>query len=99
MKIFSEVENALKCYKIKLILFLIFNFLFMLFFWYFITAFCQVYQNTQINWLFNCISSVLVRFLFEVLICFLFAKLYLMAASVDYWTFYKFMLFVYDFSC
>ena len=99
MKIFSEVENALKCYKIKLILFLIFNFLFMLFFWYFITAFCQVYPNTQINWLFNCISSVLVRFLFEVLICFLFAKLYLMAASVDYWTFYKFMLFVYDFSC
>ena len=50
-KNFSNGENALnsiiKCLKIKLALFFVFSFLFMSFFWYFISCFCAVYINTQ----------------------------------------------------
>ena len=98
-RIFTEVENALKYYKIKLILLLIFQFIFLLFSWYFVTSFCQVYQNTQINWLANFLSAVLIRFVIEIVICIISAKLYLISAHIDYVTFYKFMLFIYDFSC
>ena len=97
--IFTEVENVLKYYKIKLILILFFQFIFLLFSFYFITAFCQVYQNTQIIWLTNCLSAVLIRFVIECIICLIYAKLYLISAHIDYKTFYKFMIFLYDFSC
>ena len=97
-KIFKEVEDVLKCYKIKLIILLIFQFLIIMFFFYFITAFCQVYPNTQANWLMNSLFSLLIRFVFEMLVCLLFAKFYQISASIEYVCFYKIMLFIYDFS-
>ena len=36
-----------KCIKIKFIIFFLFSLLLMLFFWYFISCFCAVYNNTQ----------------------------------------------------
>ena len=45
IKMSKEVEN---CLKIKFILFFIFTFLFLCFFWYYISCFCAVYKNTQI---------------------------------------------------
>ena len=36
------------CVKIKLAIFFIISFIFMVFFWYFISCFCAVYKNTQI---------------------------------------------------
>ena len=41
-------NRIIKCLKIKLAIFFILSFLFMLFFWYFISCFCAVYKNTQI---------------------------------------------------
>ena len=98
-KIFSEVEDSLRYYRIKLVLLLLFQFIVIIFFWYFITAFCQVYQKSQIYFLFNSLTSVLIRFVFEVLICSLFAKLYNISYSIESYSFYKFIMFVYDFNC
>ena len=97
MRVFAKVENALKYYKIKLGFFLFFVLVLILGFCYFITAFCQVYPNTQTSLLINCLISILIRFVVELLLCLLFAKLYLVAAKVEYVCFFKFMLFVYDF--
>ena len=44
MKISKGIE---KCLKIRLVIFFILCFLFLLFFWYFISCFCGVYLNTQ----------------------------------------------------
>ena len=44
----EKSESIKKCLKIKMIIFSLISFLFMLFFWYFISAFCSVYKNTQI---------------------------------------------------
>ena len=39
--------SIIKCIKYKIIIFYCFTFLLFLFFWYLISAFCAVYQNTQ----------------------------------------------------
>ncbi len=43
----QRIFDILDCMKRKLTGFFIFTFLFFLFHWYFISAFCAVYQNTQ----------------------------------------------------
>ena len=43
----ERIVDILKCVRWKLIGFFIFTFLVFLFHWYFISAFCAVYQNTQ----------------------------------------------------
>ena len=39
----------IKCLKIKIILYFILNFIFLILFWYYISCFCLVYKNTQIH--------------------------------------------------
>ena len=43
----NRVFNIIKCIERKLIAFFVFTFFVFLFHWYFISAFCAVYQNTQ----------------------------------------------------
>ena len=43
----EKILNILDCIKRKLVGFFTFTFLLFLFYWYFISAFCAVYQNTQ----------------------------------------------------
>lgn len=49
-----------KCHKIKVIIFYIFVSLVMLFFWYFISAFCGVYVNTQKHLLIDTLVSFVI---------------------------------------
>ena len=43
------VKSTEKCLKIKLLIFFVLNFLFILFFWFYLSSFCAVYRNTQIH--------------------------------------------------
>ena len=43
----EKIMNILECIKRKVVAFFTFTFLLFLFYWYFISAFCAVYQNTQ----------------------------------------------------
>ena len=47
----------MKCIKIKIIVYHAFTFILFLFFWYLISAFCAVYENTQRIFLTDSISS------------------------------------------
>ena len=42
----EKYKDILKCMKIKLIFFIIIEFLLILFFWYYVTAFCEVYHSS-----------------------------------------------------
>ena len=53
----EKIIKILKCIKIKLIVFYIFNFILAIFFWYFVTCFCAVYKNTQLIFLKDSIVS------------------------------------------
>jgi hypothetical protein len=55
----QRIFDILDCMKRKLTGFLIFTFLFFLFHWYFISAFCAVYQNTQLIYLRDSAISIL----------------------------------------
>ena len=56
----KSVMNIFKCIKIKLISFFCFIFLLLFFYWYTVSSFCAVYENTQIVF----IKDSLLSFLF-----------------------------------
>ena len=47
----AKMVNIMKCLNIKFICFFVINFIFLLFFWYYLSCFSIVYKNTQIYFL------------------------------------------------
>ena len=60
----GSIFVILKCIKIKLIVFFMFTFILFIFYWYFISAFCSVYQNTQMIFIKDSASSFLTGLLY-----------------------------------
>ena len=52
-----RLYSVLRRIKLKIILFYIFTFIMFMFYWYLITCFCAVYENTQIAFIKDSISS------------------------------------------
>ena len=52
-----KLRGILKCIKIKLVSFFIFTFIILGCYWYIVSVFCAVYENTQIIFLKDCLSS------------------------------------------
>ena len=96
--IFYEVENVLKKFKIKIFILLLIETIFILFFWYFVTAFCHVYSSTQTSWLLDTFLAILSRFVLEIIFGFIFAKLYRISVASNCETLYKILICIYDFS-
>ena len=63
-KIYEKADNIKKCLIIKYILFFIISFLFLIFFWYYLSSFCAVYKNTQIYLVINTILSYNINILY-----------------------------------
>ena len=97
-EIYSEILNIFKKYKIKLIILFTIEIVLILFFWYFVTAFCHVYSNTQTSWLLDTFLSILSRFIMELIFAFLYGKLYQISVASNFETLYKIVLFLYDFT-
>ena len=97
-EILLEIEDILNKYKNKIIILIIIELILMIFFWYFVTAFCHVYKATQISWLIDSSLSILFRAIIELLISFGLAKLYGIAVSVRSHCTYKLVMFLYNFS-
>ena len=60
----NSYKKYLKSSQIKLGIFFLMQFLFLLFFWYFTSSFCAVYVNTQKHLFKNCIISFLFSMIF-----------------------------------
>ena len=43
----KKASDIINCLKLKFVLFFILSFIFLLFFWYYLSCFCAVYINTQ----------------------------------------------------
>ena len=97
-EIYSEILNIFKKYKIKLIILFTIEIILILFFWYFVTAFCHVYSSTQTSWLLDSFLSILSRFIMELIFAFLYGKLYQISVASNFETLYKIVLFLYDFT-
>ena len=59
----EKIIDAIQCMKRKLIGFYVFTFLLFLFYWYFISAFCAVYQNTQKIFILDSFISIIIQFI------------------------------------
>ena len=95
-QILLEVEQILKMHKIKIIILIIIENILILFFWYYVTAFCHVYSSTQLSWLLDSFLSILSRIIIELLLSLGFAKLYRIAVEANSHIIYKIVLFFYS---
>ena len=75
-KIITNLGKIFKVLKIKILLFFIIELLLLLFFFYFTTAFREVYKKTQTSWLIDCIISLLISIIGEILFSFIITILY-----------------------
>ena len=91
----KEIENILKSYKIRTIIFIIIELILMLFFYYYVTIFCHVYSSTQISWIWNSFLSILSRIIIDLLLTLLFAKLYRIGVESNVKIIYKISLLFY----
>ena len=95
-EIFDELKKIFSQLKCKIIFFIIFEFTIMLFFYYFVTAFCEVYKNTQISWLEDFLSSFIFSFVWGIMEAFLIALFYIISLKKRSKVIYKISLFLYS---
>ena len=75
------IFRIFRCIKIKLIIFFVFTFILFAFYWYFVSAFCAVYQNTQTTYIKDSVSSYLTGLLYPL-------ALYLIPSSLRMLSFF-----------
>ena len=61
------VYKTLQCIKIKFIFYFIFSFTLLLFYWYFVSTFCAVYENTQVIFIKDVMTSFGLNLLYPLL--------------------------------
>ena len=93
--IYNNLLEIFKCMKIKIVCYIIIEFLLMLFFLYFITAFCEVYRDTQMSLLYDFFISFILSIPLELLISFIISLLYIAAIKLQIKFLYNISLFSY----
>ena len=96
LKIIDKITKLTKILKIKITIFIFFEFLLMLFFYYFVTAFCEVYNKTQISWLYDFFISFIISFFAEIIFAFMIAIMYFSSKGCKMKIIYKITLFLYN---
>ena len=91
----TSLSKLYKNLKIKIVVYIIIEFLFMPFFFYFITAFCEVYKDTQLSWLYDSFISFLFSILLELLISFFISFIYVSSIKMKIQFLYNIILFLY----
>ena len=91
----NKLVNIYKIMKIKIICYIGIEFSIMIFFLYFITAFCEVYKDTQNSWLFDSFISFLLSILMELLISFIISILYSFSIKMKIEFIYNIVMFLY----
>ena len=64
----NKMFKVFSCIKIKLVIFYIFSCLLFVCYWYIVSSFCAVYENTQIIFIKDCLFSFLFNLLFPIFI-------------------------------
>ena len=67
----KKIKSVLKWIKCKIITFYIFTFILFLSYWYIITAFCSVYENTQIIFIIDSLLSFFIGLLYPFILYFI----------------------------
>ena len=92
----QEIKKILETQSKKNIAFFVIEILFMLIYWYYVTAFCHVFTNTQTTLILDTFFSIVFRFILDFLLCSAFSILYKIAVNNKSEKLYKFMMFIYN---
>ena len=98
-EIICEVKRIMRNYKIKIIIFYIMEFVCMIFFWYYVTIFCNIYKKTQLSWIIDCLITIIIRIIVDFFINLILALLYRSSISLKSNCLFKVIIFFYCFSC
>jgi hypothetical protein len=96
VKMFNKLKNICLRLRCEIIFFIIFEFSIMLFFYYFVTAFCEVYKNTQISWLIDFFYSFVISFTCEIIGALIIAIFYILSLKYRIKIIYNTALFFYN---
>ena len=92
-------ENIIKInnhLRYKIIAFIMIEIIMILFFYYFVTAFCEVYKETQISWLIDSFISFIISFPVELVLSLFICILYLISIKKKIKILYKISIFLYN---
>ena len=95
-EIINNIYKIVKYLKVKIKIYLIMELLFTLFFLYYVTAFCQVYQSTQISWLLDCLLSYVISLFFVSFFSFICSLLYKISIKCKKEVIYKIITYIYS---
>ena len=96
LEIQNNIDKILKFLKIKINAFVVLEILISLFFYYYIIAFCHIYQRTQISWLLDSISSFIISLSITLLISFIISILYKLSIKYKIKIIYKVIFILYE---
>ena len=96
IQIFNKVRKIFANLKIKIGFFIVLEFLIMLFFYYFVTAFCEVYKQTQLSWLQDFFSSFLISIGCVLVESFIIGVLYILSIKYKQKIIYNTAIFFYN---
>ena len=96
INIILQIRHICLALKNKIITFFILEFLIMLFFFYFVTAFCEVYKKTQISWIYDFFTSFLFSFFAEIFCSWILAIFYQISIRYEINLIYKIVIFFYN---
>ena len=95
LSVIKKTNNVIHKANTKNIIFFILELCLMLFFSYYIIAFCAIYGKTQINWIYNSLITIFIMIVLELILTFTFASIYSMAVNYKIELFYHFSLLLY----
>ena len=88
-KVKDECLKAISSMKVKNLVFLIVNYIIMLLFWYYVSAFCNCYPNTVSSWIVSCFVTWGVLIILPFILCFVCAVLRFIGLKCKSEMFYK----------
>ena len=93
-EILNKINKELRKLKIKMTFFVIIDFIIILFFFYFVTAFCEVYSNTQTSWISDAVVSIIISFPIELAISLVITIVYFLSIKFRWKYVYKLAMFI-----
>ena len=91
----QEIKKILEKQSKKNIAFFAIEILFMLIYWYYVTAFCHVFTNTQTTLILDTFFSIVFRFIIDCLLCWILSILYKYSIKHKSEKLYEIIMFIY----
>ena len=93
--IHTKIQRIFKLLKIKIVFYIIFQLVLIIFFLYYVTAFCEVYKDTQISWITDSVVSFIISIPIQLTLSFIISLLYKISLRFKIKILYNISIFLY----